>query len=82
MIPRAPHRWMLGAKFAACFLLLVPGWIAIWTTTGYLNPIAFAFLWTGAALFMWSVADNYPGVRRHIALARRIDSPLVVLRGD
>ena len=69
MIAQAPHRWMFGAKFATCFLLILPGWIAIWTTTGYLNPLAFTFLWTGAALLMWSSADNYPGVRRHIMLA-------------
>lgn len=69
MIAQAPHRWMFGAKLAACFLLIVPGWVAIWTTTGYLNPLAFTLLWTGAALLMWSSADNYPGVRRHIMLA-------------
>jgi hypothetical protein len=60
---------MFGARLAAGLLLLVPGWIAIWTTTGYLNPIAFALLWTGAALLMWSAARDYPGVRRHLALA-------------
>ena len=73
MITEAPHRRdrpaVIGARIAAGFLLLVPGWIAIWTTTGYLNPIAFALLWTGAALLMWTAARAYPGVRRHLALA-------------
>ena len=69
MIARAPHRWMFSAQIAAGLLLLIPGWIAIWTTTGYLNPIAFALLWTGAALLMWSAAGDYPSIRRHIVLA-------------
>ncbi len=69
MIARAPLRRMAGARLAAGVALLVPAWIAIWTTTGYLNPIAFALLWTGAALLMWTTAGAYPGVRRHVALA-------------
>ncbi|MCH7593571.1 MAG: hypothetical protein IIB27_03575 [Chloroflexi bacterium] len=60
---------MTSARLAAGVALMVPGWIAIWTTAGYLNPIAFALLWTGAALLMWTVAGAYPGIRRHIALA-------------
>ena len=41
--------------------MLTPEWITIWAITGYMNPLAFAFLWTGVEMLMWSAASNYPG---------------------
>jgi hypothetical protein len=48
---------------------LIPGWIVLWATTDFLNPLAFLLLWTGAAVLMWSAHQDYPGVRRHLTLA-------------
>ena len=66
---RASRRWNRGAQVTVGFGLLITGWVALWTTTAYLNPLAFLLLWTGAALLMWSAAEDYPGVRRHLILA-------------
>lgn len=42
----------------------------MWGVVSFFNPIAFAAMWTGAALLMWSASpEGYPGVRRHGALA-------------
>lgn len=50
--------------------LTAAGWAIIWNVQSFWNPIAFAAMWTGAAILMWSASrPGYPGVRRHLALA-------------
>ncbi len=66
---RAQRRSVRGAHVAVGLGLLIPGWIVLWATTAFLNPLAFLLLWTGAAVLMWSAHRDYPGVRRHLALA-------------
>ena len=66
---RAPRRSVRGAQVAVGLGMLVSGWIALWNTTAFLNPLAFLLLWTGAAILMWSAHRDYPGVLRHLSLA-------------
>lgn len=66
---RAPRHGVSGAQIAIGLGLLIPGWIALWTTSAYLNPLAFTAMWSGAAVLMWAAARDYPGVRRHLTLA-------------
>ena len=55
---------------AAGFALTVAGWAVMWGVVSFWNPIAFAAMWTGAAVLMWSASTSgYPGLRRHLALA-------------
>lgn len=50
--------------------LLAAGWAVMWGIRSYWNPLAFAGMWTGAALFMWGLGrTGYPGLRRHLILA-------------
>jgi hypothetical protein len=58
-----------GALTGVGFALLIPGWIALWTTSNHLNPLAFTLMWSGASLLMWSASREYPGIRRHLTLA-------------
>ena len=63
----APQR---AATLAAGLALTATGWAVMWGVVSFWNPLAFAALWTGAALVMWSASPaGYPGLRRHIALA-------------
>lgn len=42
----------------------------MWGVVSFWNPIAFAAMWTGAAVLMWwASGSGYPGSRRHLALA-------------
>jgi hypothetical protein len=66
---RAQRPRVRGAHVAVGLGLLIPGWIVLWATTDFLNPLAFLLLWTGAAVLMWSAHQDYPGVRRHLTLA-------------
>jgi hypothetical protein len=66
---QAPRHSVKGAHVAVGLGLLIPGWVVLWATTAFLNPLAFLLLWTGAALLMWSAHRDYPGVRRHLTLA-------------
>jgi hypothetical protein len=55
---------------AVGFILTVAGWVVMWRVVSFWNPIAFASLWTGAAVLMWWASrSGYPGSRRHLALA-------------
>ena len=55
---------------ATGFALAAVGWAVLWGHRSFWNPLAFAALWTGAAIVMWSASRaGYPGVMRHLALA-------------
>jgi hypothetical protein len=46
------------------------GWAVLWGVVSFFNPLAFAAMWTGAAVVMWCASRcGYPGARRHLALA-------------
>lgn len=46
------------------------GWAVLWGVQSFWNPIAFAAMWTGAAILMWwGSRAGYPGIARHLALA-------------
>lgn len=52
------------------FVLTAAGWAVMWGVVSFWNPIAFAAMWTGAAILMWCASrSGYPGSRRHLALA-------------
>lgn len=62
--PRQVFAPALGAALTAA------GWAVLWNVQSFWNPLAFAAMWTGAAILMWSASPTgYPGARRHLALA-------------
>jgi hypothetical protein len=56
--------------FLAGVPLVAAGWAVMWGIRSYWNPLAFAGMWTGAALVMWGLGrTGYPGLKRHLILA-------------
>lgn len=53
----------------AGFVMTGAGWGAMWGVVSFWNPVAFAAMWTGAALLLWWTSGRYPGAARHSALA-------------